>query len=106
MRETLTSRILRLDREIRNAITSYGIALTFFTFYGLIRLITLAVFFNWYNLTIFVLMASLAVLSIQAIISVKRMRKELAENPSKFIESKGPSTISLSTLFPFSRNAS
>lgn len=32
MRETLTSKVLRLGREMRGAITSYGVALTLFPF--------------------------------------------------------------------------
>jgi len=106
MRETLTSKVLRLDREMRSAIASYAVALTFFIFYGIVRLMTLMAIFNWYNLIMFVLMASLSTLSINAIVKVKRMQKELAKNPKKFVESKSPKGLSITTFFPFTRNAS
>ena len=106
MRETLTSIVLRLDREMRSAITSYCVALTFFSFYGLVRLVTLMAIFNWYNVTMFILFGGLSIMSINAIVKVRRMRKALAENPKKFIESKGPQALSIVTFFPFTRNAS
>jgi len=91
---------------MRNAVASYAVALTFFCFYGLVRLITLSAIFNLYNFVVFILMFAMSILCIRAIIRVKKMRKELVENPKKFLDSKSPSALSITTFFPFTRNAS
>ena len=106
MRETITSKILRLDREMRKAMASYGIALTFFGFFGLLRLMALSMGFDVYNFVVCILMLSISILCIKAMIKIKAMRKDMAENPKKYIESNGPKPLSIETFFPFTRNAS
>ena len=106
MRETIVSKIMKLDREMQTAMVSYGIALTFFGFFGLLRLIVLSISFELFNFVVCILMLGLCTLCIMAMLKIKRMRNDMAKNPKKYLEKKGPKPLSIETFFPFTRNAS
>jgi hypothetical protein len=106
MRETMVRKVMRADREMRTARTSYVIASIFFGLFGFIRLLFLAVEFDIYSFLVGVSMLGIFVLCIRANLRIKASQIELQTDPKKFLNSPGPAPLSISTFFPFTRNGS
>lgn len=108
MRENLVANTVKKDKEIRSALASYWLVLSLFGLIALVNLPFLFAFLEKGNLLIGLLQTILFLcsfgiffLSVKRIIELRELRENIERNPEKYLETKVPKPLFVSTLFPF-----
>ncbi len=109
MPESLITKTLRKDREIRDAEFGYCLAAWLFGLWGFVRLPNIAILFlpefsivqKLYNFSLTIFVLAVAVVAIKRYIELGKIRTKLSENPELASDIKVSGPPILNTIIPF-----